>query len=344
MTHPMPVMLEPIFVPKPWGGRALERLLNKSLPAGVAIGESWELADLPGAESRVACGPLRGRSIRELASAWGADLFGDAPPAAGRFPLLIKFLDARETLSVQVHPLPQPGVPDEVVGVKHEAWYIVHAEPGAELFVGLRDGVTLDDLRRTADTPQCADLLRRWPARVGDCFYLPSGTVHALGGGIVVAEVQTPSDTTYRLYDWGRADERGRRRELHIADALANARLGDADGVLAPRILSPGRGANPSPEVAQIINCDRFTIALRRLTDQPVGACGAAPRVWIVVGGSGELRSETGARALSAGDTLLIPAATPAANCVGVFDVLEVTPAPRSQNTPREAGAPSTGP
>ena len=163
ITPPIPVTFEPIFKPKPWGGRKLADVLSKPLPPDERIGESWELVSLPENESRVREGPLAGTPIGDLVKAWGTDLYGGASLADGRFPLLIKFLDAREPLSVQVHP--KPAKDDRGgwrPGIKHEAWYIIAAEPGSELFIGLKPGVTHADVVKAADTPAMADLLQRW--------------------------------------------------------------------------------------------------------------------------------------------------------------------------------------
>ena len=186
-SKPIPVVFEPLFKPKPWGGRMLETLFGKPLPPGEPIGESWEIVSLPANESRVRGGPLAGRQISDLAGMWGSALYGAGGVGREGFPLLIKFLDARENLSVQVHPKPIDLTRVEP-GVKHEAWFVVHADPGAEMFIGLKPGVTPDDLAESANTPRTAELLRRWPVTAGQCYYLPSGVIHALGAGIVVAE------------------------------------------------------------------------------------------------------------------------------------------------------------
>jgi len=223
-------VFEPIFKPRIWGGRRMEALLDKKLPPEVAIGESWEVVDLEDEESVVAAGPGKGKKLGELVQSWGDDLLGRAGLIQGRFPLLIKFRDAKEALSIQVHP-------DEAtarrlggrVRVKHEAWYVIDARPEAFIYRGLREGVNADELRRAVDEDCVVSVLNRIPARKGHCYTLPSGTVHALGGGVTVAEVQTPSEVTYRLYDWNRVDAAtGRRRELHIEEALACVSYGQS--------------------------------------------------------------------------------------------------------------------
>lgn len=317
LAPPMPVVFEPLFKEKPWGGRELLRLFQKPLPAGRSIGESWELVSLPGSESRVARGPHAGRTLSELVTQWGINLLGgraaaDGAPAIGgvelidgQFPLLIKFLDARENLSVQVHPKPRRDGSFQP-GVKHEAWYIIDAAPAAEIFVGLRPGVTAADVARVANTPEIVNLLRRRPVKPGQCYYLPSGVVHALGAGIVVAEVQTPSDVTYRLYDWQRLDEQGRPRELHIEQALANlAPDVPEELIVQPRSHVGGAFAT----VTKLVACERFLIDHVRLSaglsqSTPLGEMA----VWIVLRGEGLLRRGDFECPFRNGDTVLLPA------------------------------------
>jgi len=219
--------MKPVLAEKPWGGRRLAAY-GKDLPAGSLIGESWEVADLPDdsvatvaeARSRVADGPHAGKTLRRLIAEFGSELLGSASASVdGDFPLLVKILDAREHLSVQVHPDRDyvEGHPD--TRLKTESWYVIDADPGALLYLGLREGVTVADIASRIGTAAIADLLHVVPARPGDFHHLPAGLVHALGAGVVVAEVQTPSDTTFRMYDW---EDRYRRpdRPMHPTAAL----------------------------------------------------------------------------------------------------------------------------
>jgi mannose-6-phosphate isomerase len=299
---PLPVVFEPIFKPKPWGGRRLETLLGKRLPPGEPIGEAWELADLPGNESRVRGGPLAGTTLSELVRVWGRGLLGDAELASGHFPLLIKFLDACENLSVQVHPKPGVGDPRDI---KHEAWYVVAAEPGAQLYIGLQPGVRPDDVARAANAPAIVKLLRAWEVQAGQCYYLPSGTPHALGAGVVVAEVQTPSDVTYRLYDWGRVGLDGRPRELHIPPALANIRY----DVTENEILStPTPIADECAARTLLLACERFTIQhVRALPVHTPARSRPAMSIWMVLAGGGQLTLGDTACWFERGDVVLVP-------------------------------------
>jgi mannose-6-phosphate isomerase len=220
-----PLTFEPILVPKPWGGRRLERF-NHVLPPAENAGESWEIADLdPAAVSsvsdpttRVSEGSLQGRSLRDLIALNRDALLGEATDHDGRFPLLIKLLDAREHLSVQVHPPAAYAVDDPSIEEKTESWIVLDAEPGAELMVGTTNGTTRQDVVEAIGTPDIVALLRRVPAVTGSVHHIPAGTIHALGAGVLVAEVQTPSDSTYRLYDW--TAEYGRApRSIHTDEA-----------------------------------------------------------------------------------------------------------------------------
>jgi len=304
-----PLKFEPILKPKIWGGRTLGDVLGKRLPAEEPIGESWEIADLEEDQSVVAGGPARGRALGELVRAWGTDLTGGAPLFDGRFPLLIKYLDANETLSVQVHP-------DEAmarrlggrVRVKHEAWYVIDAREDGFIYRGLREGVDAEALARAVKEGRVESVLTRIPARKGHCYYLPSGTVHALGAGVLVAEVQTPSDVTYRIYDWDRIDpSTGAPRELHLQEALRCVSY-DAGNVVEQRL---GHVASVWTTVSHLVRCDFFAIDRVRMVE---GVDQEIPwgefLIWMVLEGSGNIRCDGLPEPLSfgAGDTILIPA------------------------------------
>ncbi len=307
MTEPaLPVVFEPRFKPKPWGGRQLAALLGKRLPPDVPIGESWELVSLPGDESAVAAGPLAGRPLSSLVESWGSRLLGNARLVDGRFPLLIKFLDARENLSVQNHPRPPSATQLARAAIKHEAWYVVDAEPNAVVYIGFKPGVKPRDVEAAAGHAAMAELLRPRPARPGLCFYLPSGTPHALGGGVVVAEVQTPSDVTYRLYDWERVGLDGKPRELHLTQAIDNL-LYDVDDA---RICQPrSHIASAFATVTRLAASDAFLIEKVRLA---AGVVQPLPHsemlIWIVLSGSARLVRDRYQTDIRLGDVALIPA------------------------------------
>ena len=231
------------FVEKPWGGRTLERILGFVLPPGVPVGETWEIVDRAAENSVVAEGAQRGRSLRELMETHADAILGDAPAGKeGRFPVLVKYIDASENLSVQVHPdEDSAGRLGGGAEAKTEAWYVIDAAEGGALYCGLRPDVRAEDFgriaRSTSISPASPDssggeivgALARWEVRAGDCMAVPGGTVHAIGAGVTILEVQQNSDTTYRLYDWGRVGLDGRPRETHVEQALVCARFGEEE-------------------------------------------------------------------------------------------------------------------
>jgi mannose-6-phosphate isomerase len=222
LMTPYALKFEPIYKPKLWGGTRIFEYFQRAPIGSEPIGESWELADLEEDASRVVNGPARGKTLTRLTAEWGRELVGDADLFEGRFPLLIKYLDARENLSVQVHPTEQ--VARELGGnvrVKHEAWYVLDCDRGGVIYHGLQPGVSKEAFIEAMSTGRIEGILRKVRVQPGDCYYLPTGTVHALGAGVLVAEVQTPSDITYRTYDWGRIDPKtGKPRQLHLEQAV----------------------------------------------------------------------------------------------------------------------------
>jgi mannose-6-phosphate isomerase len=216
-----PLRFEEIPKEKIWGGRTLGELLGKRLAPDVLIGESWEVSDRDGDQSIVAEGTLKGTSLGELVRRYGSRLVGDCSLAKGRFPLLLKIIDAQQKLSVQVHPTDELALKyGEMDPGKTEMWYVVAAQPGAELMLGLRPDVTKQDFLEAIRAGRFEGCLDRFRVQTGDAFFLPAGSVHALGAGIVVAEIQENSDATYRLYDWGRVGADGKPRAVHLEKAL----------------------------------------------------------------------------------------------------------------------------
>jgi mannose-6-phosphate isomerase len=216
-----PLTFQPTFKERVWGGRELERLYGKKLPPGAVIGESWEISDRPGDVSVITNGPLAGKDLRWLMTHHAAEVLGNAKPAAaGRFPLLCKILDARDKLSLQVHPPANKAV--ELGGEpKTEMWYVADAAPGASLYVGLKRGVTRAEFEKKIADGSVAECFHRIPVRAGDTMFLPSGRVHAIGAGLVIFEIQQNSDSTYRVFDWHRVGLDGKPRELHVGQSLA---------------------------------------------------------------------------------------------------------------------------
>jgi mannose-6-phosphate isomerase len=217
-----------------WGGRRLESEFGKKLPEG-RIGESWEIVDREEAQSVVANGPLKGKTLHELWSNHREEIFGlTGSPPSDRFPLLIKLLDAEEKLSLQVHPPAE--IASRIGGEpKTEFWYVARAEPGAELYVGLREKITVEEFRRSLAAGTAADHLYILRVKAGDGMFLPSGRFHAIGGGNLLVEVQQNSDTTYRVFDWNRLDDAGKPRQLHVEQALASIDFDDVQ----PNLVRP---------------------------------------------------------------------------------------------------------
>jgi mannose-6-phosphate isomerase len=236
-----PFTFRPIFKERVWGGRELERLYHKALPPGVPIGESWEISDRLGDVSVIANGLYAGKDLRWLMENHAADLLGGAKAQGGRFPLLVKILDAQDRLSLQVHP---PSVRAAQLGgePKTEMWYVAEAAPGAELYVGLKRGVTRAEFEQRIVAGTVAECFHRVSVRPGDSMFLPSGRVHALGAGLVIFEIQQNSDTTYRVFDWNRLGLDGKPRELHVPQSLASIDFNDYEpSLVQPALLQEGK-------------------------------------------------------------------------------------------------------
>jgi mannose-6-phosphate isomerase len=309
---------KPRYLEKMWGGRKIETILGKPLPPGKLIGESWEVYDFPPGvadnsgkwlSSEVSNGPLAGRTLHELVLEFGRDLHGNVPLVGplGQFPILIKFLDAAQDLSLQVHPDKQYAAAHPEAHLKSEAWYVVQADPGSRLLKDLNPGVTRDILHRAARQGTVADMISLIRPRAGQTFYLPSGTVHALGAGILAAEVQTPSDTTYRLFDFNRIDPAtGRSRELHVEKAMACIDF----------------RAAPIPPTDGAVRSEYFhMVPIRaRAGSKPVAPAG--PAVLMMIEGEASASAGPQTTRISRGDTVLLPASMNNASLEAIADSL----------------------
>lgn len=310
-----PLVFTPIYKQKVWGGRTLEQI-GRSLPgdADTLIGESWELADLGqtsvsgggGGEARsvIANGPLAGQTLHQAMQTFGSDLLGDLPANAfGEFPLLLKFLDARQNLSVQVHPSPAYAAAHEDAFLKSEAWYILAAEPGAVIYKGVKEGVTSEQFRAAIENDTVEALMITVPVKPGDCHYLPSGTCHALGAGVLVAEVQTPSDTTFRVYDWGRQG-----RQLHIDQAMQCIEFGPAQ---TEKYEKHTKIVGERTTTEHLVTCEYFRI------DRVQAEAGHSqelaynqPAIWMVIDGQGVITCNAGVEVpVVQGQTIYLPPA-----------------------------------
>lgn len=238
-----PLTFIPLFKDRIWGGRKLQGLFQKALPNAIPIGESWEISDRPGDVSVINRGALRGKDLRWLMQHHGEALLGWKPRPEETFPLLIKILDAREKLSLQVHP---PADKAASLGgePKTEMWYIAEAEPGAQLFVGLNPGVTRQEFQDKIGNGTVADCFHRVNVAAGDAMFLPSGRVHAIGAGLVIFEIQQNSDTTYRVFDWNRIGPDGKPRALHVAESLASIDFTDFEPALVTSLCTTRGGVS----------------------------------------------------------------------------------------------------
>jgi len=299
--QPYPLSFEPIFKRSIWGGRRLGEQLGKPIGAEVDYAESWEIVDHGTDQSVVTNGPLAGRTLCQLISEHRRWLLGDSPPQ-GPFPLLLKYLDCNHLLSVQVHP-------DDVYGAamekpdrgKTESWYIVAADPGSLVYAGLKKGVDRVTLAEAIEAGEIDQMLHSFHPNAGDIIFIPAGTVHALGAGLLVAEIQQSSNTTFRLFDWNRVDAHGNGRQLHLKQGLE---VTDYDfGPVS------GRRSDRSIEGMQtIVRCDKFVINVMERGRSKIGGDDMF-HVVTVPRGSATLRWGNSVRQLLTGQSVLLPAA-----------------------------------
>lgn len=229
-----PLVFEPLFMERVWGGRHLESLYGKRLPHAALIGESWEIVDRPEAQSVVHEGPLRGLTLHELWCKHRAEIFGNVPDSP-RFPILCKLLDAQENLSLQVHP--PRAIAKKLAGEsKSELWFIAHAAPKARVYAGVKKGTTRDGFTKSVEQGRIDKHLHALEVKEGDAIFLPSGRMHALGAGVVLVEIQENSDTTYRIYDWDRTKKGRAARQMHVTEAMQCIDFMDVEpGLLEPQ-------------------------------------------------------------------------------------------------------------
>lgn len=297
-----PLRFRPILREYLWGGRRLAQL-GKPLGSGEHYAESWEICDHAADQSIVLAGPLMGKTLHELVTEHGHELLGRRHPLP-RFPLLFKFLDAQQRLSVQVHPNDaQAARLDPPDLGKTEAWVVLDAEPGSLLYVGLKRGFDRAALQRELSRGTCELCLHLLEPRPGDCVFVPAGMVHAMGGGMLIAEIQQASDATFRLFDWNRVGPDGKPRPLHVAQALDAIDFG----------LGPGQIQAPKPTdnplVKRLVNCDKFLLD-RWEFDQPVNVGGDGRfHILVVASGAVAVERDPACEVLGRGGTLLVPAA-----------------------------------
>lgn len=262
MSTPYPLQFQPEFKERVWGGRALEQF-GLTPPEG-HIGEGWMIADHANGTTKVINGPLAGKGLDEVREQLGTSWLGTkgVSEKGGRFPLLIKLLDCNDDLSVQVHPTDDyKALPPGELG-KTEMWYVLDAKPGAHIIYGLNEGVDREELRKALENGTVMDTLRQVPVEAGDTFFIPAGTVHALCAGVVVAEIQQNSDTTYRIYDYNRPGLDGKPRELHVEDSL-NVTAYEGAGATTMKTSNTVPG-----EWLQLASCPYFVVEKGVVTER----------------------------------------------------------------------------
>ncbi len=299
-----PIKFEPILKDKIWGGTKLKSLFNKAA-ATDKLGESWELSGYENDESVATNGFLAGNTLTELIEIYMGELIGDSifDDYGLSFPLLFKLIDANENLSIQVHP------GDEVAAERHnsygktEMWYVVNAEPGAELIIGFSENCSRDKYLDALDKGLVEDLLQKVPVKKGDVFFIPAGLVHAIGKGVVVAEIQQSSDITYRIYDYKRTDDQGNERELHTEQAL--------DVINFEASKEPKTVYSPlMNEVIPLVSCNYFTTNMLRFNKSIARQYAKIDSFVSYMCLDGDFAIEFGGEKtiVNKGDTILIPA------------------------------------
>lgn len=310
-----PLRFNPIFRRYLWGGRRLASELGKAI-GDQTCAESWEVVDRPEANSVVAFGPHSGKTLHEMLTEFGPQILGakvhqqinqpDLPERLrGRFPLLLKFLDACKTLSVQVHPNDAAGMQKEVPDLgKTEAWYVMDAAPGSLLYSGLRQGIDREQLATAIESKTTNEALHQFQPQPGDCVFVPAGTVHAIGEGLLIAEIQQCSDTTYRLFDWNRTDKDGNERDLHIDQALAVADYQRGPVSAQPMVKTD------DPRCVELVRCDKFLIRRWTLNDgsDVKIAMNDCFRLLMVVQGAIGVAGDPANEKLVKGQSMLVPA------------------------------------
>lgn len=283
----------PLYQERVWGGRALETALQRTLPGERPIGESWEIVDRPEAQSVVRGGPRAGQTLRQVLERDAATIMGPQWPAEKPFPILVKWLDCRERLSLQVHP--PAAVAGELKGEpKTENWYIAQTTAGAQLIVGLKKGVTRAQFEKAIEEQKLEECVHHFHVAAGDSILVRSGQVHAIDAGNLILEIQQNSDTTYRVYDWGRVGLDGKPRQLHVKESLRSINWNDFEP-------EPVRG---TPTSAVIADSDEFTIRRVVLSkgERLSLAAKDQPRILSVVAG----RVKCGNEELARGENTLL--------------------------------------
>ncbi len=324
MNSLYPIRFRPVLKETLWGGNALRERFGKKAKAGTTVGESWEISGMPGASSVVANGFLRGNTLEEIMEVYMGDLVGDAvyEKYGNEFPLLIKFIDARDTLSIQVHPDDRLAAERHHAWGKTEMWYVIDASPGAVIYTGFRKKTTREEYLEHLHGKKLADMINATPVSGGDAFFIPAGMVHAIGAGVLLTEIQQTSDVTYRIYDWDRTDAAGKPREMHTSLALDAINYGlDSTNLIKklPEINRTVMLAESPWFHTSLLQFDRPVIKDFSLTDSfIIYICTESLAVIECFGHSEEIK---------AGETILIPASADSVALIpqGTATLLEVS-------------------
>jgi mannose-6-phosphate isomerase len=307
----LPITFTPLYMDRVWGGRELERVYGRTLPdATTPIGESWEIVDREPEQSIVKDGPFAGKSLHELWARHREELFGPGLPDSERFPILIKILDSRDDLSIQVHP-PVDKAAELGGEPKTEMWVIAAADPGAKLYVGLKRGVARADFEQAIADGTVERAVHAVSPQPGESIFIPSGRLHAIGAGLLIHEIQQNSDTTYRVFDWNRVGLDGKPRQLHVEQSLASIDFSD---------FEPGMDT-PKGEV--LAECPYFKTNRRALAAGETLANPDPERSTLVGVVEGELRSADG-RTFAKGDYFLLPRGAQPVEATGPSVALQV--------------------
>lgn len=311
---------KPLLKTTLWGGEKIIRF--KGLESDLTqVGESWEISGVPGNETIVSDGPYAGKKLNELVTILGARLLGEAnyERFGNEFPLLIKLIDARQDLSIQVHPDEETAHRQGKEHGKTEMWYALHSDEGAQLYNGLKKRITPEQYKAMVADDTICDALARYDVSEGDVFFIPAGRIHAIGKGCFVAEIQQTSDVTYRIYDFKRKDKDGHYRELHTHEAAESIDYQVMDDYRTHYSRKKNEGV-------QVVACPYFTTAVYDI-DEPMTIDYADLDSFVIligVGGEGTIGDDEGnTTVLKAGDTLLLPATTGEITVQGTVRFLE---------------------
>ncbi|MBM7684347.1 type I phosphomannose isomerase catalytic subunit [Defluviitalea raffinosedens] len=302
-----PLKLDPVYKEPIWGGKKLREIFDKDIPSDTT-GESWEIACHENGTSIVANGPLKGKSLKEVIDDYGVEALGTKIGEEGKkkFPLLVKIIDASDRLSVQVHPEDEYAKEHEGELGKTEMWIVLDAKPGAQLVYGVKPGVTREMFEENIKKGTLENLLNFVDVKKGDVFFIPAGTLHAIGEGLLIAEIQQNSDTTYRVYDWNRVDSSGKPRELHIQKALDVTNLSDCIGHEKVEGTVTKEGENIRHH---LVSCKYFIteiLEIQKESKEPLN--GDKFDLLMAIEGNGVIEYREGAVPFKAGDSFFMPA------------------------------------